>query len=63
MVSQCTCPSQFPMVKVSDGKYKIGDSQTLIFVRVSLTDLFIYFFFFNGETLLYLPFSTMILPS
>ncbi|XP_062483774.1 GAS2-like protein 1 isoform X2 [Pezoporus occidentalis] len=31
----CSCPSQFPMVKVSEGKYKVGDSNTLIFVRVS----------------------------
>ncbi|XP_053938757.1 GAS2-like protein 1 [Cuculus canorus] len=30
----CSCPSQFPMVKVSEGKYKVGDSSTLIFVRV-----------------------------
>nr|XP_047919971.1 GAS2-like protein 1 [Anser cygnoides] len=30
----CTCPSQFPMVKVSEGKYKVGDSNALIFVRV-----------------------------
>ena len=34
MVSRCTCPSQFPMIQVSDGKYRIGDSRTLIFVRV-----------------------------
>ena len=36
MIKECTCPDQFPMVRVSEGKYKIGDSQTLIFVRVSL---------------------------
>uniref|UniRef100_A0A8C6ZZ87 Growth arrest specific 2 like 1 n=1 Tax=Nothoprocta perdicaria TaxID=30464 RepID=A0A8C6ZZ87_NOTPE len=30
----CTCPSQFPMVKVSEGKYQVGDSNALIFVRV-----------------------------
>uniref|UniRef100_A0A8C9GDY2 Growth arrest specific 2 like 1 n=1 Tax=Pavo cristatus TaxID=9049 RepID=A0A8C9GDY2_PAVCR len=30
----CTCPSQFPMVKISEGKYKVGDSNALIFVRV-----------------------------
>ncbi|OCU01630.1 GAS2-like protein 1 [Xenopus laevis] len=30
----CRCPSQFPMVKVSEGKYQVGDSNTLIFVRV-----------------------------
>uniref|UniRef100_A0A8C2YDV9 Growth arrest specific 2 like 1 n=1 Tax=Coturnix japonica TaxID=93934 RepID=A0A8C2YDV9_COTJA len=30
----CTCPSQFPMVKISEGKYKVGDTNALIFVRV-----------------------------
>ncbi|XP_042742166.1 LOW QUALITY PROTEIN: GAS2-like protein 1 [Lagopus leucura] len=30
----CTCPAQFPMVKISEGKYKVGDSNALIFVRV-----------------------------
>ncbi|XP_038008225.1 GAS2-like protein 1 isoform X3 [Motacilla alba alba] len=34
----CSCPSQFPMVKVSEGKYKVGDSNTLIFVRVSAAE-------------------------
>lgn len=36
LVSRCTCPVQFPMIKVSEGKYHVGDSDTLIFVRVSL---------------------------
>ncbi|XP_073527895.1 GAS2-like protein 1 isoform X2 [Phyllobates terribilis] len=30
----CQCPSQFPMIKVSEGKYQVGDSNTLIYVRV-----------------------------
>ncbi|XP_077995602.1 uncharacterized protein LOC144449063 [Glandiceps talaboti] len=34
LVGRCTCPVQFPMVRVSDGKYRIGDSNTLIFVRI-----------------------------
>ncbi|NXH16745.1 GA2L1 protein, partial [Bucco capensis] len=34
ILGYCSCPSQFPMVKVSEGKYKVGDSNTLIFVRV-----------------------------
>ncbi|XP_026068135.1 GAS2-like protein 2 [Carassius auratus] len=34
LISRCTCPSQFPMVKVSEGKYRVGDSSTLIFVRI-----------------------------
>ncbi|KAF2364763.1 Gas2-related domain [Trinorchestia longiramus] len=34
LVERCACPSQFPMVKVSDGKYRIGDTKVLIFVRI-----------------------------
>lgn len=34
LVNKCTCPSQFPIIKVGEGKYKIGESQTLIFVRI-----------------------------
>uniref|UniRef100_A0A8B9TMT3 GAS2-like protein 2 n=1 Tax=Anas platyrhynchos TaxID=8839 RepID=A0A8B9TMT3_ANAPL len=29
---RCTCPVQFPMIKISDGKYRVGDSDTLIFI-------------------------------
>jgi len=35
LAGRCTCPVQFPIIKVGEGKYKIGDSQTLVFVRVS----------------------------
>ncbi|XP_060719342.1 GAS2-like protein 2A [Tachysurus vachellii] len=34
LISRCTCPSQFPMVKISEGKYRVGDSNTIIFVRI-----------------------------
>ncbi|KAM4842991.1 GAS2-like protein 2 [Thomomys bottae] len=34
LVSRCTCPVQFSMVKVSEGKYRVGDSSTLIFIRI-----------------------------
>ncbi|XP_078535747.1 GAS2-like protein 2 [Lissotriton helveticus] len=34
LVSRCTCPMQFSMIKVSEGKYRVGDSNTLIFVRI-----------------------------
>ena len=34
LLNRCTCPSQYPMIKVSDGKYRIGDTKTLIFVRI-----------------------------
>ncbi|CAB1316515.1 unnamed protein product [Coregonus sp. 'balchen'] len=34
LISRCSCPTQFPMVKMSEGKYRVGDSSTLIFVRI-----------------------------
>ncbi|RLV90605.1 hypothetical protein DV515_00014401 [Chloebia gouldiae] len=34
LVSRCTCPVQFPMIKISEGKYRVGDSDILIFVRI-----------------------------
>ncbi|KAM6242104.1 GAS2-like protein 2A [Porphyrio hochstetteri] len=34
LVSRCTCPVQFSMVKIAEGKYRVGDSDTLIFVRI-----------------------------
>ncbi|MBN3281553.1 GA2L1 protein, partial [Polyodon spathula] len=34
ILGRCSCPSQFPMSKVSEGKYKVGDSSALIFIRV-----------------------------
>ena len=35
MVEECQCPTQFPMIRVSEGKYRIGETRVLIFVRVS----------------------------
>uniref|UniRef100_A0A673VB90 Growth arrest specific 2 like 2 n=1 Tax=Suricata suricatta TaxID=37032 RepID=A0A673VB90_SURSU len=34
LISHCRCPVQFSMVKVSEGKYRVGDSNTLIFIRI-----------------------------
>lgn len=34
LVENCSCPTQFPMIRVSEGKYRIGDTKMLIFVRV-----------------------------
>ena len=41
LVSECQCPTQFPMIRVSDGKYRIGDTKVLIFVRVSFQKKFL----------------------
>lgn len=52
LVEKCTCPSQFPMIRVSEGKYRIGDTKVLIFVRVSQleTSLLIIIPMIYGET-------------
>uniref|UniRef100_A0A8C6WUY4 Growth arrest specific 2 like 1 n=1 Tax=Neogobius melanostomus TaxID=47308 RepID=A0A8C6WUY4_9GOBI len=37
ILGRCNCPAQFPMIKVSEGKYKVGDSSVLrthVMVRV-----------------------------
>ena len=34
LVEECQCPTQFPMIRVSEGKYRIGDTKVLIFVRI-----------------------------
>merc|ERR1711884_359997 len=34
LVSECQCPTRFPMIRVAEGKYRIGDTQVLIFVRI-----------------------------
>ncbi|XP_053215039.1 GAS2-like protein 2A [Panonychus citri] len=34
LLNRCTCPSQFPMVKVADGKYRVGNPKVLIYVRI-----------------------------
>lgn len=41
LAGRCTCPVQFPIIKVGEGKYKIGDSQTLVFVRVRMINYFL----------------------
>lgn len=40
LAGRCTCPVQFPIIKVGEGKYKIGDSQTLVFVRVRIINYY-----------------------
>ncbi|RWS14109.1 GAS2-like protein 1, partial [Dinothrombium tinctorium] len=34
LLGQCSCPARYPMIKVADGKYRIGDTKTLLFVRI-----------------------------
>ncbi|XP_028664288.1 GAS2-like protein 2 [Erpetoichthys calabaricus] len=41
ILGHCSCPSQFPMIKVSEGKYKVGDSSALIFIRVLRTHVMV----------------------
>ncbi|XP_064461264.1 GAS2-like protein pickled eggs [Ornithodoros turicata] len=41
LLNRCTCPSQFPMIRVADGKYRIGDTKVLIFVRILRTHVMV----------------------
>ncbi|KAG7279501.1 hypothetical protein CRUP_035887 [Coryphaenoides rupestris] len=41
ILGRCSCPGQFPMTKVSEGKYKVGDSSALIFIRVLRTHVMV----------------------
>lgn len=34
ILNRCTCEFQYPMIRVSEGKYRIGESLTFIFVRI-----------------------------
>ena len=35
IANECSCPIQFPVVRIDEGRYKIGDFKYLIYVRVS----------------------------
>ena len=35
-LGQCSCPTMFTLRKVGDGKYQIGDSKALIYMRVNI---------------------------
>ena len=34
LISQCQCQKQFFAKKISDGKYQVGESRNVIFIRV-----------------------------
>ncbi|CAG0922554.1 unnamed protein product [Notodromas monacha] len=34
LVERCLCPVQFPMIRVAEGKYRIGDTKVMIYVRI-----------------------------
>ncbi|XP_074640718.1 uncharacterized protein LOC141898613 isoform X2 [Tubulanus polymorphus] len=34
LAAQCNCPVQFAIIRVSEGKYMVGENRTLIFVRI-----------------------------
>lgn len=42
ILGYCTCPDQYPMIKVSEGKYPVGDSNLLTFVRVLRSHVRVY---------------------
>ncbi|KAL5016321.1 hypothetical protein ScPMuIL_005910 [Solemya velum] len=41
LAHRCTCPVQFVIMKVGEGKYRVGESQTLVFIRILRTHVMI----------------------
>jgi hypothetical protein len=39
LVKRCTCQKQLQFTKLSEGKYRIGNTKTIVFIRVCLTNL------------------------
>lgn len=35
IAERCTCEKQFPVVKIGEGKYRIGNTKNIVFIRVS----------------------------
>lgn len=36
IADRCTCEKQFPVVKLGEGKYRIGNTKNIVFIRVSI---------------------------
>ncbi len=34
MTNTCSCAQRFPVIRIGEGKYRIGESGTIIFIRV-----------------------------
>jgi hypothetical protein len=50
MTNSCCCAQRFPVIRIGEGKYRIGESGTVIFIRVEFLSIIIIttneFFFF-----------------
>lgn len=38
IVNSCCCSQRFPVIRIGEGKYRIGENGTIIFIRVRLRD-------------------------
>ena len=36
LVNRCTCEKKFPVVQIGEGKYRIGSTNTIVFIRVGI---------------------------
>ena len=36
MTNSCCCAQRFPVIRLGEGKYRIGEGGTIIFIRVKL---------------------------
>jgi hypothetical protein len=34
MTNSCCCDHRFPVIRIGEGKYRIGENGTIIFIRV-----------------------------
>ncbi len=41
IVNSCCCSQRFPVIRIGEGKYRIGENGTIIFIRVCTEKLFI----------------------
>lgn len=40
MTNTCCCDQRFPVIRLGEGKYRIGENGTIIFIRVNYIDFF-----------------------
>lgn len=45
LVNRCTCEKKFPVIQIGEGKYRIGSTNAIVFIRVIYSEILIYFYF------------------
>ena len=43
LINRCICEEKFPIIQIGEGKYRIGSTKTIVFIRVCINlSLFLY---------------------